>query len=108
MVSGIFSERMAETIWLRFSAGGAAVADVAALPVVVPDLLSFDCALSFMPPEGANKRPAREPAFVSSTRQDQLYESAAQQVALPQRATPIFSRRVSTPTAPITTCLPIT
>ena len=32
----------------------------------------------------------------------------AQQVALPQRAMPIFSFRLSTPTAPITTCLPIT
>lgn len=31
-----------------------------------------------------------------------------QQVALPQRALLIFSRSVSTPTAPITTCLPIT
>ena len=31
-----------------------------------------------------------------------------QQVALPQRAMPIFSLRFSTPTAPITTCLPIT
>src|ERR1700712_4159805 len=39
VVSWIFSERMAETIWVRFSAGGAAVADVAALPVVL-DLLS--------------------------------------------------------------------
>jgi hypothetical protein len=32
----------------------------------------------------------------------------AQQVALPQRAVLIFSFRLSTPTAPITTCLPIT
>ena len=31
-----------------------------------------------------------------------------QHVALPQRATPIFSFRPSRPTAPITTCLPIT
>src|SRR5258708_7319276 len=31
-----------------------------------------------------------------------------QHVALPQRATPIFSLRLSMPTAPITTCLPIT
>src|SRR3954451_18840769 len=34
VVSWIFSDLMAETIWLRFSAGGAAVAEVAALPVV--------------------------------------------------------------------------
>ena len=34
VVSWIFSDRMAETIWVRFSAGGAAVAEVAALPVV--------------------------------------------------------------------------
>jgi hypothetical protein len=31
-----------------------------------------------------------------------------QHVALPQRATPIFSLRPSSPTAPTTTCLPIT
>ena len=46
----LVSERMAEVIWVRFSAGGAAVAEVAALPVVgarptwcpllVPDLTS--------------------------------------------------------------------
>ena len=35
VVSWIFSDLMAETIWVRFSAGGAAVAEVAALPVVV-------------------------------------------------------------------------
>ena len=34
VVSWIFSDLMAETIWVRFSAGGAAVAEVAALPVV--------------------------------------------------------------------------
>src|SRR6266481_2245228 len=45
VVSCIFSERMAETIWVRFSGGGAAVAEVAALPVVVVDLLSVDWAL---------------------------------------------------------------
>ena len=39
VVSWIFSDLMAETIWVRFSAGGAAVAEVAALPVVVCDLL---------------------------------------------------------------------
>ena len=39
VVSWIFSDLMAETIWVRFSAGGAAVAEVAALPVV--------CALLF-------------------------------------------------------------
>ena len=33
---------------------------------------------------------------------------AAQQVALPQRAMPIFSFSPSRPTAPTTTCLPIT
>src|SRR4051812_37092536 len=51
VVSSIRSDLMAETIWVRFSAGGAAVADAA--PVVVwvlePDLVSW--ALSFdMPP----------------------------------------------------------
>ena len=35
LVSSIFSDLMAETICVRFSAGGAAVAVVAALPVVV-------------------------------------------------------------------------
>src|SRR5882724_6424575 len=35
VVCSIFSDLMAETIWVRFSAGGAAVAVVAALPVVV-------------------------------------------------------------------------
>src|SRR5947199_9345882 len=51
VVSSILSCLMAETIWVRFSAGGAAVAGAA--PVVVwlpePDLVSW--ALSFdMPP----------------------------------------------------------
>ena len=32
----------------------------------------------------------------------------SQQVALPQRAIPIFSASASRPTAPTTTCLPIT
>src|SRR5947199_6492658 len=44
VVSSILSDLMAETIWVRFSGGGAAVAEVAALPVVwlpvEPDLLS--------------------------------------------------------------------
>src|SRR5579864_9266499 len=38
VVSSIFSDLIAVEIWVRFSAGGAAVAD--ALPVVVWDLLS--------------------------------------------------------------------
>src|ERR1700730_6486021 len=41
---------MAETIWVRFSAGGAAVAEVAALPVVVLDLLSLAAVLSLLIP----------------------------------------------------------
>src|ERR1700704_120173 len=41
---------MAETIWVRFSAGGAAVAEVAALPVVVLDLLSLAAVLSLLMP----------------------------------------------------------
>src|SRR6266567_9380628 len=40
VVSSIFSDLIAVEIWVRFSAGGAAVAEVAALPVVVCDLLS--------------------------------------------------------------------
>src|SRR6266702_2205770 len=38
VVSWIFSVLMAETIWVCFSGGGAAAAEVAALPVVVCDL----------------------------------------------------------------------
>jgi hypothetical protein len=34
VVSWIFSDLMAVLIWVRFSGGGAAVAEVAALPVV--------------------------------------------------------------------------
>src|ERR1700712_298348 len=49
VVSSILSCLNADVIWVRFSAGGAAVAEVAALPVVLlsdePDLV---CAL-FMP-----------------------------------------------------------
>src|ERR1700738_731158 len=41
---------MAETVWVRFSAGGAAVAEVAALPVVVLDLLSLAAVLSLLMP----------------------------------------------------------
>src|SRR4051794_28792917 len=40
---------MAETIWVRFSAGGAADAEVAALPVVAPVLLSVPAALMSAP-----------------------------------------------------------
>ena len=41
VVSWIFSDLMAVLIWVRFSAGGAAVAEVAALPVVAGDLVSL-------------------------------------------------------------------
>src|SRR5882757_5640563 len=42
---------MAETIWVRFSAGGAAAAEVAALPVVVCDFASAGLLVSaFMLP----------------------------------------------------------
>ena len=40
VITALCGAAMAETIWVRFSAGGAAVAVVAALPVVVCDLLS--------------------------------------------------------------------
>ncbi|SDE01905.1 hypothetical protein SAMN05216337_101895 [Bradyrhizobium brasilense] len=53
----------------------------------------------------ATKNPAAsQPDFL----RDERCRSGDQQVALPQRAMPIFSLRLSTPTAPITTCLPIT
>ena len=52
------------------------------------------------------KSGSQQPAF-SIVRLDRA-GAQRQQVALPQRATPIFSFRLSTPTAPITTCLPIT
>lgn len=52
----------------------------------------------------ANKNPAApQPDFYHGNELVVL-----QQVALPQRALLIFSRRLSTPTAPTTTCLPIT
>ena len=44
VVSWIFSDLMAETIWVRFSAGGAAVAEVAALPVVSATCVSVAAA----------------------------------------------------------------
>src|ERR1044071_9776177 len=45
VTSSTFCVLIADTIWVRFSAGGAAVAEVAALPVVAPDLLSVPAAL---------------------------------------------------------------
>src|ERR1051325_369660 len=45
VTSSTFCVLIAETIWVRFSAGGAAVAEVAALPVVAPALLSVPAAL---------------------------------------------------------------
>src|ERR1700682_4282692 len=46
--SSILSDLIAEEIWVCFSGGGAAVAEVAALPVVLLSVEDLDCAL-FMP-----------------------------------------------------------
>jgi len=55
---------MAETIWVRFSAGGAATAEVAALPVVVCDLVSVPLLVwAFWLP--LLSRPSRPSAFMS-------------------------------------------
>src|SRR3954467_2177765 len=51
VTSSTFCCRIADTIWVRFSAGGAAVADVAALPVVAPALLSVPAALLSVAPD---------------------------------------------------------
>src|SRR5258708_25038178 len=57
----------------------------------------------------AKKNPAApQPDFYLSNDVASGEAGRRQHVALPQRATPIFSLRLSMPTAPITTCLPIT
>src|SRR4051812_13845079 len=62
VVSWIFSDLIAEAIWPRFSAGGAAVAEVAALPVVLLSVALEPALLSAVPLLSV----ALEPALLSA------------------------------------------
>ena len=79
----------------------------------VPSILFYECAMNIALPQklsqtkraGEMRRPFDLTTMLKRSNRAGL---ASQHVALPQRATPIFSLRPSRPTAPITTCLPIT
>src|SRR5229473_2486504 len=75
----------------------------------VPPGLFCECAMNASALKiGQHKRPAVRPAFQFAYAAGSTDRGDAQHVALPQRAMPIFSFRPSRPTAPTTTCLPIT
>ena len=75
----------------------------------VPSGLFCEWAVNACALELHKKEPAvGPPALVYDAARLTDRDRAAQQVALPQRAMPIFSFRPSRPTAPTTTSLPIT
>src|SRR5713226_3402211 len=75
----------------------------------VPPGLFCECAMNASALKiGQHERPAVRPAFQFAYAAGSTDRGDAQHVALPQRAMPIFSFRPSRPTAPTTTCLPIT